>query len=101
MDSSDRVLFRFAPVRGESREIMSTDKMSACALHDFEIDRTPDMPNPAVLQWWEDMGQPDSVTIDFSFCRKTRVKIIQHILGAKNPNGWRQQRVKRFNPTRG
>ena len=57
------------------------------------------MPGAAVLERRQNGRSPDSVAINFSFCRKARVKIVRDISAAKHANRGRQERIERFDPT--
>src|SRR4029453_11286426 len=86
----DRARFGFPPIGCESREVMSADEMSCCRFQNLQIERLRDMPGTAILEWRQNRRGPDSVAIDFSLGRKTRMKILRHISTAKHANGGRQ-----------
>ena len=58
------------------------------------------MPGATVFKWRQNGGQPDSVAIDFSFCRKARVEITRHISAAEHAYGRRQQCIHCLEPAR-
>ena len=57
------------------------------------------MPGTLIIERRQNRGSPDSVAINFPFCRETGVKILRHISTAKHANGRRQRRIQRFDPT--
>src|SRR4030095_1486729 len=107
---ADRARFGFAAGRirptgglpaigGEPGKIMSADEMFRGGLDYCEIERSRDVPGTAILERRQNGRGPDSVAINFSLCRKTRMKILRHISTAKHTNGGRQERIERSKPT--
>jgi len=58
------------------------------------------MPCPVQLQGRQDGRSPNSIAIDFSFRRKTRVKLGGNILAPQNSNSWRQKCIDCSQPAR-
>ena len=75
IDCADRAQFGFAAVGGEPVKIMSTDEMFRGRFQASEIERARNVPGTMILKWRQNGRVPDSVAINFSFCRKTRMKL--------------------------
>src|SRR6266487_3278143 len=101
MNCADCAFLCFAAIGSEAGKIMRAGEMVCCPLQNIEIERARNLPGTAVFKWRQNRRRPDSVAIDFSLSRNSRVKLVRHISAAHHANCWKQQRIERFGPTRG
>src|ERR1700720_2977564 len=57
------------------------------------------MPSPSKLQRWQNGCRPDSVTVNFSLCRKARMEFCRDVGASQDTDGRREQSIQGACPT--
>ena len=69
----NRALLSFPAISSEAGKIMSANEVLGRCFQKFDIKWACDMPGAAIFEWRQHGARPDSVAIEFSFCRKARM----------------------------